>query len=352
VSALTVAAIVVVVVSSLAVADRDGSPAEGELRTVTVNEAAAVKPDIPEVGARDARRAEAADAEPLPVRALEKKKTKDKPPKRQLRKQAAEAEKAAKALTAASFRVASFNVLGSSHTAGTSRRAGFTSGAARMGMAVNYLRARAVDVVGFQEFEDSQYAAFAGMTAGEYAVWPGRALGPRSIRFSIAWRTSTWSLVDASSVAVPYAGGNYIQMPYVRLQHVASGREVYFANFHNPADTPRLGGNARWRGIATGIEIGLVNRLRAETGLPVVVTGDMNERAAYFCPMTTQTDLAAANGGSTGDACAPPPAMQVDWIFGSPEIVFSNYAADRAAPVPRITDHPVVQADGYLPPAP
>jgi hypothetical protein len=347
VGALTVAAAVVVVVSSIAVADRDGSPAEGELRTV--NQAAA-KPDVPEVGARDARRAEAADVEPLPVRTWEEKE--DKPRKRQLRRQAAEAEKAAKAMTAASFRVASFNVLGSSHTVGAGRRAGFTSGAARMGMAVNYLRARAIDVVGFQEFEDPQYAAFAGMTAGEYAVWPGRSLGPRSIRFSIAWRTSTWSLVDASSVAVPYAGGNYIQMPYVRLQHVASGREVYFANFHNPADTPRLGGNARWRGIATGIEIGLVNRLRAETGLPVVVTGDMNERAAYFCPMTTQTDLAAANGGSTGSACVPPPAMQVDWIFGSPEIVFSGYAADRAAPVPRITDHAVVQAEGYLPPVP
>ena len=32
----------------------------------------------------------------------------------------------------------------------------------------------------------------------------------------------------------------------------------------------------------------MVNRLRTETGLPVFVTGDMNERDEYFCQMTTQ----------------------------------------------------------------
>ena len=218
-------------------------------------------------------------------------------------------------------------------------------------MAVGYLRAHAIDVVGFQEMEDPQYAAFASM-AGEYAVWPGRELGPKSVRFSIGWRTSTWSLVEAQSIGVPYAGGSYIQMPYVRLRHNVTGREVWFANFHNPADTPNLGQNARWRAVATGIEIGLANRLRAETGLPVIITGDMNEREAYFCPMTIQTDLAAASGGSTGTACAPPPAMQVDWIFGSADLVFSNYLADHGAPVPRMTDHPVVSADVYLAPVP
>ena len=83
----------------------------------------------------------------------------------------------------------------------------------------------------------------------------------------------------------------------------------------------------------------------------MIFTGDFNDRTGVFCSMTGQTDLAAASGGSTGTACAPPPAMQVDWIFGSEDLTFSNYYADRGAPVPRMTDHPVVRADVYLAPA-
>jgi hypothetical protein len=267
----------------------------------------------------------------------------------QLRRKARLAERISNMLVPTSFTVATYNVLGASHTSGPGSRGGFASGGSRIATGAGYLRARGVDVVGFQEFEDPQYSTFSAV-APEYAVWPGRDLGPKSIRFSIAWNTGEWTLVEAQSVGVPYAGGGYIQMPYVRLQNNESGRQVWFANFHNPADTPNLGNNGRWRAIGTGIQIALANRLRLETGLPVVFTGDFNDRAGYFCPMTAQTDLAAANGGSTGTACAPPPAMQVDWIFGSEDITFSNYYADRGAPVPRMTDHPVVTADAYLAP--
>ncbi len=253
-------------------------------------------------------------------------------------------------LPAASFRVATLNVLGASHTSSSGNRKGFASGAARMGTAVGLIRARGIDVIGFQEFEDPQYATFARMTGGEYGVYPGRALGPKSIRFSIAWRLSEWSLVSASSVGVPYAGGSYINMPYVLLRNNASGRQVYFANFHNPADTRRLGNNGRWRAIATSIEIALVNRLRSETGFPVVLTGDFNDRAGIFCPMTTRAPMRAAAGGSTGPSCAPPSGMQVDWIFGTTDMSFSGYTVMRAAPVPRITDHALVYADAYIGP--
>jgi hypothetical protein len=268
----------------------------------------------------------------------------------QLRRKARLAERISSMLVPTTFRVASYNVLGASHTSGGGTHGGFASGGSRMATGVGYLRAIGADVVGFQEFEDPQYATFSAL-ASEYAVWPGRELGPKSIRFSIAWNTNSWSLVEAQSVGVPYAGGGYIQMPYVRLQHNESGRQVWFANFHNPADTPNLGNNGRWRAIGMGIQIALANRLRTETGLPVIFTGDFNDRAGVFCSMTGQTDMVAANGGSTGTACAPPPAMQVDWIFGSEDVTFSNYYADRGAPVPRMTDHPVVRADVYLAPA-
>jgi hypothetical protein len=246
------------------------------------------------------------------------------------------------------FRVASFNVLGASHT--TSRR-GFSRGVVRMALAVDLLRARDIDVVGFQEFEDPQYSSFMGRTAGSFGVYPGRALGPKSIRFSIAWRLSDWTLVDASSVTVPYAGGSRIQMPYVLLRDNVSGQEVYFANFHNPADTPNLGHNARWRAIATGIEVALANQLAA-TGHPVVITGDMNDRVGYFCRMTTGAPMHAAIGGSSGVPCSPTNGLQVDWIFGSSQIAFSDYRTDRSAPIPRVTDHPIVFAQGTIAPPP
>ena len=356
--ACAASATAVAVLGASAVLVNDGyeqSPGQGELRTVTQGlEATGPPMKVPK---RSGPRVETPPPPPPPISKEDRRQAGKESAREKLRKQerlrrrALTAEAVARAQLATNFRVASFNVLGASHTGGAAGRAGFGAGSSRMAMAVSYLRARAIDVVGFQEFEDPQYTAFAN-TAGEYAVWPARALGPKSIRFSIAWRTTTWTLAEARSIGSPYAGGGYIQMPYVKLRHNVTGREVWFANFHNPADTPSLGRNARWRAIATGIQTALAKRLRSETGLPVIITGDMNERAAYFCPMTVRTDLGAANGGSTGAACVPPRAMQVDWIFGSSDLVFSNYLADRSAPVPRMTDHPVVSADVYLAPGP
>jgi hypothetical protein len=249
------------------------------------------------------------------------------------------------------FNVASFNVLGASHTSGrTANKRGYSTGYARMGVAADLINARGIDVVGFQEFEDPQLTSFLGNTGGAFGVYPGRALGPKSIRFSIAWRLSEWTLVSANSVPVPYAGGGRILMPYILLRNNATQREVYFANFHNPADTSRLGRhNGRWRAIATGIEVALANRLVA-TGHPLVITGDMNDRAGYFCRMTTGAPMHAAIGGSVGAPCAPPRAMQVDWIFGSTEIQFSGYVTDRRPPIPRVSDHAMVYAQATVAP--
>ena len=72
-------------------------------------------------------------------------------------------------------------------------------------------------------------------------------MGVKSVRFNIAWRSSVFSLVDAHTLSVPYAGGSRIEMPVVLLESTTTGRRAWFANFHNPADTPHLGNNARWR---------------------------------------------------------------------------------------------------------
>jgi hypothetical protein len=249
------------------------------------------------------------------------------------------------------FRVGTFNVLGSSHTAkiGGNKR-GYSSGASRMGMAWSLINQADLDVIGFQEFEDPQYARFRSLAGSRWDVYPGPTLDRGSIRDSIAWRTDTWELVEANSIAIPYFHGDMIRRPVIKLKNKESGREVWFFNTHNPASTPNHGNNARWRGVAIGIEVRLANQLGAD-GTPVVFTGDYNDRAEVFCPIVGGTDLEAANGGSYSGGCNTPDHMDVDWIFGS-GMQFSGFVSASHGIVGRVSDHPFVYAQAYIPEEP
>ncbi|GAW50423.1 MULTISPECIES: endonuclease/exonuclease/phosphatase family protein [unclassified Nocardioides] len=249
------------------------------------------------------------------------------------------------------FRVSTFNVLGASHTGAGGNKRGWASAPTRMSYAVSVLRTYDVDVVGLQEFEESQYRSFVGQTGGAWGVYPGLSGDPRAVRNSIAWRTDTWELVSASTIQIPYFHGSRVPIPSVRLRNLASGQDVYFVNTHNPATTGRWGNNERWRDVATAIEINHINDLHA-AGFPVVMTGDFNERDEAFCKMTASGAMTAANGGSVGPGCAPPPDMDVDWIFGSTGIVFSGFLSTKAGVVPRATDHPFVMSDAMIPALP
>ncbi|MBL0748564.1 endonuclease/exonuclease/phosphatase family protein [Nocardioides baculatus] len=243
------------------------------------------------------------------------------------------------------LRVASFNVLGASHTgAGGNKPAFYPDASARMNMAIGVLRGNGIDVVGFQEFEASQYGMFTSR-AGEYSLYPGLSLGDKSVRFNIAWRSSAFELVEAHTISIPYAGGSRIEMPVVLLESTTTKRRAWFANFHNPADTPSLGNNARWRAEAAGIEIAHLTALHEADGTPVIVTGDFNERAEIFCRFTAGGVFSAAAGGSTGGGCAPPSSMQVDWIFGSTGVAFDGYAVSDTG---RASDHAMVHATATL----
>jgi exonuclease III len=235
--------------------------------------------------------------------------------------------------------ISSFNVLGSSHTVPGGERPGMEPGPARIRSAVKLLEQHQVDVVGFQELQEDQLREFQKVAGDRYAIYPGFALGKRESVNSIAWRKDKWELVRPGSIEIPYFNGNRRQMPVVRLRNRETGQEAYFANFHNPADTKRFPDQERWRDLATEKQIDLVNRLRKETGLPVFVTGDMNEREEYYDTLTRQTEMVAANSGPRGQR---PKQMGIDWIFGSPDVHFSNYTRDRSALVKRTTDHPMI----------
>jgi hypothetical protein len=245
------------------------------------------------------------------------------------------------------FRMASFNTLGSSHTRKSSRakRKQQASGPARTARAGRYVLDNDIDLVGFQEMQADQRNAFMGATGGRYGLYPGNALRSMDGENSIAYRLDTWELVKADSVPIPYFGGRPRNMPVIVLKNKQTGMSAYFTNFHNPADTGEFGKQGRWRAAATSREAALFGELRTQ-GLPVFVTGDMNDQQSWFCAVAGPGDLKAAAGGEGArDGCSVAPGFRIDWIAGSHDVVFSNYREDRSGLVAWMTDHPVMITD-------
>lgn len=244
------------------------------------------------------------------------------------------------------FRTASFNLLGYGHTKDGARPR-FEDGITRTGYAVRLLDKRAIDVVGFQEFQNEQHKRFFEIVGSSWAAYPGDQLSKAAMHNSIAWRTAEWELVEARSIPIVYAHGAWIKMPFVLLRHKESGRLVWFANFHNAYG--RTAAAQRYRDQARNLQIGLANKLW-ESGVPLVLTGDMNERESYFCPMTSLAPMKSAAGGSKDNApCSPPADMRIDQIFGSRFVKFANYKAARSKLIRKTTDHPLVYADVSVP---
>lgn len=249
------------------------------------------------------------------------------------------------------FRVASFNVLGHSHTVRGGNKRGFASGTTRMRMAVQILRNYGVDLVGFQELEPVQNASFLRMTSGRFTTYPGTKLGRKGVRNSLAWNTGVWQLVQAHTIPIPYFRGKRVPMPYVLLEHRETGQRVWAINIHNPTSNAKRGNNERWRDLGKRLQASLVRRLQSQTGYPVLLMGDFNERAEAFCALTAQAPLRASAGGSSpGRGCRPPADLGIDWIFGTLDIEFTRHVRTRAGLVARASDHPIVVADAVVTP--
>ncbi|MEO5709158.1 MAG: endonuclease/exonuclease/phosphatase family protein [Nocardioidaceae bacterium] len=242
--------------------------------------------------------------------------------------------------------IASFNVLGSSHTRGAG---GYASGVRRTQGVVRLLAKHDVEIVGLQEMQADQMRSFRRRTDGAYAMYPGFS-GARAIdgENSLAWDRSAWEAVVKRTFTIPYFHGNRRTMPLVKLRNLETGMTAWFANVHNPASTRQHGGSARWRVRAIRSEARLARRLH-DTGIPVFLTGDMNEREQAFCPLTGTAPLQAARGGShTDGTCRANDPQYVDWAFGSEQLDFSGYVEDRGAVNKRTSDHPIVVSDAHI----
>ncbi len=223
-----------------------------------------------------------------------------------------------------SFNVASFNVLGSSHTAPGGNKAGRPSGVSRMRGAVAAMKSHNIDIAGMQEFQGDQKKAFQRL-APDFGV-----VGSNDN--AIVYNKKKFRLVEKSSFKVPYFGGKMKEMPIAKLQDKATGKQVWVVNIHNPADTKAHPHNAKNRAKAIAIEQNLMRQLQA-TGIPVIFTGDFNDGKTVDGSM-----------GRVGmNSAAPKKARRaIDYIFGSSGVNFSNYSNDQRTKANGTSDHPLI----------
>jgi endonuclease/exonuclease/phosphatase family metal-dependent hydrolase len=241
------------------------------------------------------------------------------------------------------FLIASFNVLGASHTARSKK---YATGNARIVRATSMLNARHIDVVGTQEFQETQFDYW--VKRGNLNTWGAFYWDPagkkRDTENAILYRKSTIELISGETIDVPYFNGNIRHMPVAYFRERATGRTFYVMNTHNPANTK--GNAAGYRARAINIEKAKMIDLRA-SGRPVLFTGDFNDRQKAFCPLT-QNKLSISPNSIPSNTCAYPKPSSIDWIFAAGQVRFTSFGRDTYPQAARISDHPIVQTRAHL----
>ncbi|MGI9156505.1 MAG: peptidoglycan DD-metalloendopeptidase family protein [Marmoricola sp.] len=242
------------------------------------------------------------------------------------------------------FMLASFNLLGASHTAKGGDNTRYPVYTTRMPKAVALLESKGIDVAGLQEFQKPQHAMFRKLAGDTYAAYP--ADEKTDTENSIVWRRSAFDLVSAATFDVTYFNGSIRHMPYVLLRQRSTGLTSYFINVHNPADTYQYHHQAEYRARAIAAEKALIITLR-QSGRPVFLTGDLNDRAAAFCPLTAGKLMLSADSVPSM-TCALPPGAWIDWVLAAGQARFATYTRDWSTRDNQISDHPIVYTRAHL----
>jgi endonuclease/exonuclease/phosphatase family metal-dependent hydrolase len=241
--------------------------------------------------------------------------------------------------------IATFNVLGASHTAAGGNKASWPNYDKRLPKQIAMIEAAKADVVGLQEFQPKQRALFLSLAGKNWGIYPSSTgVDPEN---SIIYRMSKFTLLEASTFAVPYFDGHERQMPYVLLQDKVTGRTMYVINVHNPASTSRYPNQGRWRAAALARERQLIIDLRAN-GRPVFLTGDFNDRQKAFCGITTGKLAITPDSIPSMECAYPPKYYWVDWIFAAGQARFTTLSVDTSTRPNRISDHPLVVSRTHL----
>lgn len=236
----------------------------------------------------------------------------------------------------ARFKISTFNILGSQHTAG---RGGYGPGTNRARITAKLIKRRDIDLIGLQEVQVDQLRVLRHQLPG-YNIWPSQQLGGGGVRLQIAFRKSMFKLVDTGKIMTRFDRQTR-PVPWVLLKSRLTGRKLYAIDIHN---SPQ--GLEGERDSATRREIRLIQRLRHHHK-PVFVVGDANEKEEWFCRVVGRTDVHSANGGhATRRSCDPPDRpLRIDWIMGGGRSVhFTDYREMDDARVRAASDHELLRA--------
>jgi endonuclease/exonuclease/phosphatase family metal-dependent hydrolase len=236
------------------------------------------------------------------------------------------------------FKVASFNALGDSHTRpGGNKCCKWAPARARTKGLINLLENKhPADLIGLQEFQSPQRTLFRDLVGSDYGVRWRRDN-------AVAWKRSVFSFVEAHSLRIPYFHGRLRNMPVVTLRHRVTGQKVTMISVHNPANV--RGPAAHHRAEAVRRERHHVEKLRKD-GRLVFLVGDFNDRREPFCAMTAK-NLTSSPAGGAAAPCQPPRRVRIDWIFGTDATDWRSYQMDTSVQG-KLSDHPFIFAEVHF----
>lgn len=240
------------------------------------------------------------------------------------------------------FEVASFNILGANHTDSGGSKASWPNYDKRIPGTIELLERYGVDVAGLQELQWRQRTMFLNRTGDTWGIYPS---GQNDN--SIIWRKSEFGLVEGGTFKVPYFNGHLRDMPYVLLKDRDTNRTAYFISVHNPTTNKRWGNQDKWRYEAVRRERQKVIDLRAQ-GRPVFLTGDFNDRARAFCPLTRDKLMISPDSIPSMTCRMPEEYYWVDWIFAAGQSRFTTLTVDTSPRARKISDHPLVVGTAHM----
>ena len=279
----------------------------------------------------------------------------------------------------ADFTIATFNVRGSSHTAGDLPGA---PGSVRIKGSADFVASKGFDVVGFQELQIDQRQGLMQTLGNSYSIWPDTADNiHHRVENSIIWKDAKklggqegYELADKGIITgvYKYFGGNPLDLPWVKLRDINTQQEFIVLNTHDPADA--RGPACIWR--EANARQHLIQAKQWETdGLPVFITGDFNStftiRAGNdscangqrsnlpYCIITSTGDMFNSydvfkkntdKGPCPTDASSPVRDL-IDHVYVSKGVDVTRHEWMDAPKRAGYTDHVVVAADISIPAA-
>lgn len=255
------------------------------------------------------------------------------------------------------FNIASYNLLGASHTEpGGDTTQGHDRYGPRLDKAISIMKQNNFDIVGLQELESPQRKKLLNDAGDTYDIYPSTDIATNNFsENAIIWIKSKFSLVESGKTTIPYNATLNRDVPWVKLKDRTSGQEFYVFNTHDPVGE----NNKQYRPQDAKIHLADMEA-KIKTGLPVFMTGDFN--SAYevrpqfdlkdrslltYCILTSTGDIndsIDAKNGKDG-TCPSKSGGAIDHVYVSKDVNVGAWEHIVNSDTNAASDHdPVVTA--------